>query len=238
MVKKKAIIPDAAKVSEVVDLVIVYKPIKDLKPAEYNPRKRDKKAEADILESLQKYGWAEPAVVNMFPGRENVIIGGHQRVDISMKYFPEWVKVPCVEKYLTLEQEKELNLRLNKNTGEWDLTKLLENFETEFLLNVGFEEFELKQDNDPDDPITKEMKKHDNSNVPMPLVPKYTEKYGAVVIFYENELDETWLRNVLQLQKAKDYKNTRVMISQVMRVKDFQKVWDENEQRIETQSKS
>lgn len=41
-----------------------------------------------------------------------------------------------------VEREKELNLRLNRNSGEWDFD-LLKDFDLDLLLDVGFEELEL-----------------------------------------------------------------------------------------------
>lgn len=46
------------------------------------------------------------------------------------------VRVP--ERELSIEEEKELNLRLNKNSGEFDLG-LLTSFDPSMLVNVGFE---------------------------------------------------------------------------------------------------
>ena len=51
-------------------------------------------------------------------------------------------KVDCVILDLTKEQEKELNIRLNKSGGEWDMD-LLSNFEIEELKDWGFKEIEL-----------------------------------------------------------------------------------------------
>ena len=58
----------------------------------------------------------------------------------------------------------------------------------------------------------------------MPIVPKFNEKYTAVVIFCENELDENWLKNIFDLKKSKDYKSGRVAQNHVVHVRDLQKV--------------
>jgi len=42
--------------------------------------------------------------------------------------------VPCVEVDLTPEKEKELNVRLNKNTGQWDWDALANHFDVGELL--------------------------------------------------------------------------------------------------------
>jgi len=114
--------------------------INELKPAEYNPRKMTEKQERDLTVSIEKFGLIDPIIVNSYEGRGNIVIGGHQRLKIAKKI--GYKKVPVI--YLDLDEfkEKELNLRLNKNTGEWDF-ELLKNFEEDFLFDVGFENFEI-----------------------------------------------------------------------------------------------
>ena len=120
---------------------LINKAISELVLGNYNPRKLSRKQFEDLKASLQGFGVVEPAVVNINPERMNVIVGGHQRIkvakDLGLKEFP------CVEVNLPLEREKELNIRLNRNVGEWDWETLLKNFESADLLNWGFEEKEL-----------------------------------------------------------------------------------------------
>ncbi len=114
-----------------------------LKPAEYNPRQITKKQVKDLKESIEKFGIVDPLIINS----DNTIIGGHQRFAIlneaskrvDWEYPP---KVPCVILDLTKEQERELNIRLNKSGGDWDFD-LLSNFEIEELKDWGFKEIEL-----------------------------------------------------------------------------------------------
>ena len=114
-----------------------------LKPAEYNPRQITKKQVKDLKESIEKFGIVDPLIINS----DNTIIGGHQRFAIlneaskkvDWKYPP---KVPCVILDLSKEEERELNIRLNKSGGEWDFD-LLSNFEIEELNDWGLKEIEL-----------------------------------------------------------------------------------------------
>jgi len=115
--------------------------IDDLKFAEYNPRAATEKEIKDLKESLKRFGFVEPIVVNNAPKRKNVIIGGHFRVkvakELGIKEIPVvYVNIP------DLKREQELNLRLNKNLGHWDYD-LLANFDEEMLLDVGWEEDEI-----------------------------------------------------------------------------------------------
>jgi hypothetical protein len=67
-------------------------------------------------------------------------------------------KVPTVSVNLSEEDEKELNIRLNKNGGQWDID-LLSNFDVVDLKEWGFKDIELgfnidKIDEDKDITIT------------------------------------------------------------------------------------
>ena len=121
---------------------IEYVDINILKPAEYNPRKASDKDHQDLKTSMERFGIKDPAIVNSAPERLNVIIGGHFRVrvakDLGHNQFPVvYVNIPDIEK------EKELNLRLNRNTGSFDL-ELLAHFDEDFLKDVGFNSDELE----------------------------------------------------------------------------------------------
>lgn len=127
-------------------LKIVYVPLKDLKFAEYNPRKISSKDIDEIKNSLLNFGWVENIVVNSHPDRKNVIVGGHQRVKVAKNMGIK--EAPVFYVNLPLEKEKELNIRLNKSGGEFDKDMLLEFFNTDELLEWGFEKIELGLQND------------------------------------------------------------------------------------------
>ncbi len=125
-------------------LKITYKNITDLKEAGYNPRKIDKDAFEQLKKSLSNFECVEPAVININPERFGTIVGGHQRIKVAKDL--KWTEFPCVEVNLTLEQEKELNIRLNKNTGEFDFELLQEHFDTSDLVDWGFDEDEFEHE--------------------------------------------------------------------------------------------
>jgi len=118
------------------------KKVSDLKPSEYNPRKMSEIEKLDIENSIDGFGRVVPLVINI-GSRENILIGGHQRWKIYKEKNVEEVDVVIPNRELTLEEEKELNLRLNKNQGSWDLDKLV-NMDLDLLLNVGFTDDELQ----------------------------------------------------------------------------------------------
>ena len=96
-------------------MIIETKKLSDLKPAPYNPRASTKKQEKKLQESLTKFGVVEPIIFNKQTG---YIVGGHFRVRELKKL--GYKEVECVIVDLSEEDEKELNIRLNANTGEWD----------------------------------------------------------------------------------------------------------------------
>jgi hypothetical protein len=114
--------------------------VQDLVPWEGNPRKISEHQAVQLRISLDKFGVADIPVVDV-DGR---IVGGHQRCAILMAQgkgdLEVDVRVPS--RKLTDEEFAELNLRLNKNIGEWDFD-VLANFSEDLLLSVGFDEEEL-----------------------------------------------------------------------------------------------
>jgi len=131
---------DKREIKKAMNVVDVK--IEDLKPADYNPRVLTDKAKAQIWESILQFGMVEPIVVNDAKGRENVIIGGHQRWYICKEMGKPTIPVVYVT-IENLERERELNLRLNKNVGDWNWDELA-NFDESLLMMVGFDESELK----------------------------------------------------------------------------------------------
>lgn len=145
-------------------LTIVMVPVDDLNPAPYNPRKWDQAAVANLKESIKRFGFVDPLIVNGAPNRKNVIIGGHFRFSIAKELGMTEVPVVYVD-IPNVEKEKELNLRLNRNTGEWDFEKL-KDFDMGLLLKAGFDDTDLSaiwdgmlETEDDDFDVEKELEK-------------------------------------------------------------------------------
>jgi ParB-like chromosome segregation protein Spo0J len=117
--------------------------INKLKPATYNPRQISKKQYNDLKDSLDKFSLVEPIVVN----KDMTIIGGHQRYKIWKENAEQSnvddITIPCVVLDLNKEQERELNIRLNKSGGEWDMDILANEFDIEELKEWGFKDIEF-----------------------------------------------------------------------------------------------
>ena len=110
--------------------------------AEYNPRELTKDQHQDLKDSITRFGFVDPLIVNTHKERKNILVGGHQRLKIAKEL--GYKDVPCVEVDLTPDKEKELNVRLNKNTGQWDWDALANHFDVGELLEWGFSEDELQ----------------------------------------------------------------------------------------------
>ena len=124
-------------------MIIETKKLKELKAAPYNARKSNEKQEKHLIESLVKFGVVEPVVFNK---RSGFIVGGHFRVRELIKLGHK--DVECVIVDLSDEDEKELNIRLNANTGEWNWDMLNTDWEASDLAEWGLEvpEFDTDQD--------------------------------------------------------------------------------------------
>ena len=137
-----------------------------LNPAAYNPRKKLKpgdKTYEDIKRSMQDFGLVQNLIWNKRTGN---LIAGHQRLTVGKREFG-WKQAPCCVVDLPIEQEKALNVVMNKvGEGNWSMTKLADllaelgqNPQIE-LTDLGFSESELeallkkptaKTNRDPDD---------------------------------------------------------------------------------------
>ena len=135
--------------------------ISKLKPATYNPRQINTKQYNDLKKSIERFGLVDPIIINK---NGNVVIGGHQRLKI-IKSLGEKT-IGCIVLDLNKEQERELNIRLNKNSGEFDFDILSSEFDIDELVDWGFKHIDLglnidKIDEDVEDSATITIKEDD-----------------------------------------------------------------------------
>ena len=114
-----------------IDLEIIN--IKDIIPAEYNPRKIRDEEFRSLVKSMDEFGVVDPLTVNL---KNNTIIGGHQRYNVLYQQDNDqelyllrlgdigWA-FPSTDLRIKDEaHEKALNLALNRIKGEFDVIKL------------------------------------------------------------------------------------------------------------------
>lgn len=122
-------------------MIIETKKLSELKPAPYNARQSSKEQENQLQASLQKFGVVEPIIFNKQTG---YIVGGHFRLRELTKM--GYKEVECVIVDLNEDDEKELNIRLNANTGSWDWDGLANNFDANDLTDWGLDIPDFKTD--------------------------------------------------------------------------------------------
>ena len=110
----------------------------DLKAWEKNPRQLSDHDAKNIKQSMETFGLADPLIVNT----DNTIIGGHMRKRVIGDN-DRVVDVRVPSRQLTDREVEELNIRLNRNSGEFDFDILANEFEVGDLLDWGFTEFNL-----------------------------------------------------------------------------------------------
>ena len=91
------------------DVKFIYVPIKDVKPADYNPRNISDEGLDGLMESIKEFGIeASPLVINTTTGN---LVSGHQRLKAAHKLGLK--EVPVIYLELTEVQERALNVTLN-----------------------------------------------------------------------------------------------------------------------------
>ena len=111
--------------------------ISKLKAATYNPRQISTKQYNDLKKSLDKFGVVDPIIIN----KDYTVIGGHQRLKICKELNHK--EIGCIILDLDKDDERELNIRLNKNTGEFDMDILANEFDIDNLVDWGFKHIDL-----------------------------------------------------------------------------------------------
>lgn len=119
----------------------------DLRLADYNPRESLKPGDSEyekLKQSIKHFGYCDPLIVNK---RNMTICGGHQRYAVLSEL--GYTEIDCVIVDLDDNDERGLNIALNKISGFWDLNKLDSLIDglkaNDFNLDLtGFDAFEIE----------------------------------------------------------------------------------------------
>lgn len=178
--------------------------VKDIKPAAYNPRVTLKPGDEEweaLSRSLDRFGLVEPLIVNQTTG---LLVSGHQRLNILKAQGVEEAEVVIIE--ADAEQEKLLNIALNKIDGEWDYDKLqalfdeIDDYDIQF---TGFTEEELDNlfgtdsgsdadDNEPDEPAPEDDKEDESED--SDSGEQAPQPFSVFISFPSKEVAEKWLK--------------------------------------------
>ena len=101
-----------------------------------NPRKLTNKGLADLTKSIDKFGLAEPIVINT----DGTILGGHARVKVLKAKGEKECDCYVPDRLLTEKEVEEINIRLNANiAGEFEWEALVKDWDVEKLSEWGLE---------------------------------------------------------------------------------------------------
>lgn len=115
----------------------------ELLPFKQNPRKMSEKQVADLTKSLKKYGLVEIPAIDA----DNRIIAGHQRLAVMQLIGRGEEMIDCrvPNRKLSEQEYKQYLITSNKVHGDWDEEILSEHFDTDLLLDSGFDKDELSE---------------------------------------------------------------------------------------------
>lgn len=113
---------------------IIMRKVETLIPYERNTKKHDQKQIDNVANSIQRFGWQQPIVVD----EHGVVVIGHCRLLAAKKLGMDKVPV-TIASGLTDEQIRELRIADNRsNESPWDMGALEEELE-----GLGFEGFDF-----------------------------------------------------------------------------------------------
>jgi hypothetical protein len=123
--------------------------ISELQEHPRNARFISKKDMQQLERSIKKFGIIDKPIIS----KSGLIIGGHQRLivlrDLNIDEVECWVHDG---EEISNEEIDELNIRLNRNTGQWDWDKLANEWDVNLLCEWGF------KCEDFDDPLPKQSR--------------------------------------------------------------------------------
>ena len=169
---------------------IVNIKINDLIAAEYNPRQLTKDQYKHLSDSIKRFGLVDPIIVNKNKDRKNIVVGGHQRIRVAKDL--KINDIPCVEVDLDYDKERELNVRLNKNMGEFDYDVLANMFDMDELIDWGFEEKDILG-NIKEEEIKAEVE----------ISPELFERHDYLLFYVDNDFDWQVLNEIFELKTVK-----------------------------------
>lgn len=104
-----------------------------------NARQMSEEQNKQLEKSVNKYGLCQPLVAN----KNLTLIGGHQRLRVLLSHGETHANVMIPDRLLTNEEVAELNIKLNKISGDWDWDELANKWDPADLIDWGFTEQEM-----------------------------------------------------------------------------------------------
>lgn len=175
--------------------------LSDINPAKYNPRKITDKELSGLTESIKKFGFIDPVIMNIRGGK-NILVGGHQRLRVAE--ILKIKEIPVVEVDLSISEEKALNVALNSPTlsGKYDeeiLSGLLDEIKIdlpELFDDLNFGDFDI--------PV-EQCEGHTDQDAVPEVQPDPITKRGDVWLLGKHRLmcgDSTMIDDVMKLMNG------------------------------------
>ncbi len=116
-----------------------FRKVSSLKNHPKNARTLSKLQAEHLQISLEKFGLIDKPIINL----DGMIIGGHQRKRILKKLGIKEIECWVPDRELTEKEVDELNIRLNRNIGDWDFEILANEWDPVEIVEYGFDPIEL-----------------------------------------------------------------------------------------------
>lgn len=173
--------------------------IANLRPAEYNPRKHLRPGDEEyerLKRSIQTFGYVDPIIINA----DGTVIGGHQRLFVLQDLGYHEADVAVVN--MSKQDEKALNIALNKISGEWDEEKLAAIFAE---LDAGGYDLSLTGFDDDVAAALMDAVDEDESVAPgdVPFTEVLREEHNYIVLYFDNEVDWLQAESLFALETVK-----------------------------------
>lgn len=186
--------------------------VTELNAAPYNPRVSLEPGMPEwekIKHSIEEFGNVEPIVWNKRTGN---VVGGHQRLSVlkSMGY----EEVPCSVVDLDENEEKLLNLALNKIKGQWDYDKLediLRGFDYEVATASGFSAEEIAVILANNEDLLDDDEDYDGWEDDEPEEQIVGGSYVVTLVFANAELAQEWAEGEGHADQIRERTNTTVI---------------------------
>lgn len=137
--------------------------VSELNCYEKNPRKITEEAFKKLKDRIQKRGFHDILKIDT----HNNILSGNQRKRALVELGYDLVDVKVPDRELTQSEIDSVIIESNRNDGVWDFDMLGNNYDIDFLEDMGFQKFELDfyPEEDEKDDVIPETKKETNIKV-------------------------------------------------------------------------
>jgi hypothetical protein len=183
---------------EALSWKVVTLPMAELRPLDKNPfGKITEEKKQRLREKLKRLGNFEVPTVDT----DKVLLTFNKRYHLLKEMGVEELEVKVPSRALTDQERKEIIIASNVHEGEWISEILQQEFASIDLASIGVELDSLMQD------VAKRNTVGEQEAPEMPIVARFSEKYSAVILVVENEIDLTHLQEILDLGTEKSYKS-------------------------------